>query len=109
MPNERLRLHLTGQTIGSYMLIERISAGGMAEVYLAKQSLEGHRLGNTDQVKHFADSDCRQVAVKIVCPSNEITLESGITDIEEHFIGEGALLMESRELVQLIEYPVQGG
>jgi serine/threonine protein kinase len=77
MPNERLRLHLEGQRIGSYLLVQRISAGGMAEVYLAT---------------HIDDRQRGKVAVKVVCPTDEVTQESGITDIAERFIAEGLLL-----------------
>jgi serine/threonine protein kinase len=77
MPNERLRLHLEGQRIGSYLLVQRISAGGMAEVYLAT---------------HVDDPQRREVAVKVVCPTDEVTQESGITNISERFISEGILL-----------------
>ena len=91
MPNERLRLHLADQNIGRYHLIERISAGGMAEVYLAtpcpdKHEPESHPVG--------ADpSGISLVAVKVVCPTNEVILESGISNIEDHFSSEGSLLM----------------
>jgi hypothetical protein len=77
MPNERLRLHLEGQRIGSYLLAQRISAGGMAEVYLAT---------------HIDDPQRGKVAVKVVCPTDEVTQESGITDIAERFMSEGLLL-----------------
>src|SRR5215469_15918424 len=77
MPNERLRLHLEGQRVGSYLLVQRISAGGMAEVYLAT---------------HVDDPQRGQVAVKVVCPTDEVTQESGITDIAERFTSEGLLL-----------------
>jgi hypothetical protein len=77
MPNERLRLHLEGQRVGSYLLVQRISAGGMAEVYLAT---------------HVDDPQRGKVAVKVVCPTDEVTQESGITDIAERFTSEGLLL-----------------
>src|SRR5215469_7182099 len=77
MPNERLRLHLEGQRVGSYLLVQRISAGGMAEVYLAN---------------HVDDTQRGKVAVKVVCPTDEVTQESGIADIAERFVSEGLLL-----------------
>src|SRR5215475_2389758 len=87
MPNERLRLHLAGQRIGNYRLINRINAGGMAEVYLASPSVD-----ESGTAQDAIASPGRMVAIKVVSPTNEITLESGISDIEQHFIGEGALL-----------------
>src|SRR5215472_414652 len=86
MPNERLRLYLAGQQIGNYLLIDRISAGGMAEVYLARPSLD--EPGNAEETS----SPGRVVAIKIICPTNEITRDSGISNVENHFIGEGTLL-----------------
>jgi serine/threonine protein kinase len=94
MPNERLRLHLAGQNIDRYRLIKRISAGGMAEVYLATLCPDEHESASdfigTDSA---GTSPHAMVAIKVVCPTNDVILESGITDIEEHFISEGALLM----------------
>lgn len=92
MPNERLRLHLAGQRLGNYLLTQRISAGGMAEVYLAEEAREMQGTENTDQTVYPSHSQRRLVAVKVVCPTDEITLASGITDIEERFTSEGALL-----------------
>ena len=94
MPNERLRLHLAGQNIGRYHLIDRISAGGMAEVYLATPCPDEHEPGRDPMgMRPVGTSLHSLVAVKVVCPTHEVILESGITDIEEHFISEGALLM----------------
>src|SRR5215469_9586619 len=87
MPNERLRLYLAGQRIGNYHLIDRISAGGMAEVYLARPSLDEPGIA-----EDATSSPAPVVAIKVIAPAKEITRDSGITNIEEHFIGEGALL-----------------
>src|SRR5579885_1554875 len=127
MPNERLRLHLEGQRIGGCLLIRRISAGGMAEVYLAERACDdccddcddkevpeedaagtsnrtntwtrvssdggmSHRCQapareeGADQETSRLACPSRQVAVKVVCPSDEVTRESGLLDIEERFI-----------------------
>ncbi|MGO8948994.1 MAG: protein kinase domain-containing protein [Ktedonobacterales bacterium] len=94
MPNERLRLHLAGQKFGIYLLTKRISAGGMAEVYLAEEVPELHETGSTNQANYAPDPLRRQVAVKVVCPTDEITLASGITDIVERFTNEGVLLQQ---------------
>ena len=92
MPNERLRLHLAGQKLGNYLLVKRISAGGMAEVYLAERIAEsgtGSASGEETDCFHAPD---QQVAMKVVCPTDGVTLASGITDIAERFVGEGRLL-----------------
>ena len=71
MPNERLRLHLAGQNIGRYHLIERISAGGMAEVYLATSCPDEHEPGRDPMGMHPAVGTSLHslVAVKVVCPT----------------------------------------
>jgi serine/threonine protein kinase len=91
MPNERLRLYLAGQRIGNYHLIDRISAGGMAEVYLARPCRD--EPGTTADI---TSSPGHVVAIKVICPTNEIMRDSGITNIVQHFIGEGALLKTLR-------------